>query len=251
VELIGHRGVAAHAPENTLPSFALALSLGVQGVEWDVRVARCGTPVVFHDETLERTTNGTGPLASMTFEAMGALDAGGWFAPRFVDTRIPSLQEALALTLNAPASDASPSLGVRAYPELKAVSSPRDLDTIATILEETGQLHRITVISMIPALLHGLRHRLADLELGWVLTQGADVDDALAFVRTDPHALLDPDYRILLEDPRRTANWVREGISLVTWTVNRRDDALRLAELGVTRLTTDDPDALLGETRSR
>jgi glycerophosphoryl diester phosphodiesterase len=61
--VIGHRGNRAHAPENTLESLREAVALGVDAVEFDLRVSRDGTLVVIHDETLERTTNGSGPVA--------------------------------------------------------------------------------------------------------------------------------------------------------------------------------------------
>lgn len=241
MKLIGHRGVAAHAPENTLPSLEAALAAGVFGVEWDVRVARCGTPVVFHDRTLPRTTDGTGPLDAHTFEALQTLDAGVWFADRFRGTRIPSLEDALNQTLHPLGGTPR----VRVYPELKAVQQIGDLDRIAAILHDTGALDRITVISMDPSLLRELRARLPTIELGWVVASEAALPAAVAAVRSDPNAVLDPDATLLLANPARTEAWVREGIPLVTWTVNNANDAHRLLSIGVNHLTTDDPEGLI------
>lgn len=88
--VIGHRGAAAHAPENTLASFARAADLGCRMVECDVRLSRDGIPVVFHDATLERCTDGHGPVAGRTLAELKRLDAGG-------GERIPTLAEVLAL----------------------------------------------------------------------------------------------------------------------------------------------------------
>jgi glycerophosphoryl diester phosphodiesterase len=95
VTVVGHRGASGYAPENTVASFEHALGLGVKAVEFDVRITADGVPVVLHDSTLDRTTNGKGPVAEHTWLDLLQLDAGSWKHPRFAGTRIPSLQEAL------------------------------------------------------------------------------------------------------------------------------------------------------------
>lgn len=77
--VIGHRGNRAHAPENTLESFAQAVALGADAIELDVRASSDGVPVLMHDPDVERTTNGTGEVASMTFGDLRKLDAGARF----------------------------------------------------------------------------------------------------------------------------------------------------------------------------
>jgi glycerophosphoryl diester phosphodiesterase len=79
--VIGHRGNRAHAPENTLASFHEAVALGVDAIEFDLRVSRDGVLMVFHDATLERTTDATGPLADRTAAELGRVDAGANFTP--------------------------------------------------------------------------------------------------------------------------------------------------------------------------
>ena len=94
--VIGHRGAAGHAPENTLASFATAAALGVSWVEFDVRLTGDGALVVFHDETLERTTDGNGRVAETTLAAIRRLDAGSWFGKAFAGERVPAFEDALA-----------------------------------------------------------------------------------------------------------------------------------------------------------
>jgi glycerophosphoryl diester phosphodiesterase len=77
--VIAHRGDSAHVPENTLESFQQGLALGADALEFDVRATRDGKAVVMHDATLERTTNGTGPVAAMTLDQLQRLDAGWRF----------------------------------------------------------------------------------------------------------------------------------------------------------------------------
>lgn len=91
----GHRGDPEHAPENTMAGFEAAAALGVGYLETDVHWSSDGVLVVIHDDTLERTTNGRGPVAEATAEEIFALDAGGWFGDSFRGVRIPSLDEFL------------------------------------------------------------------------------------------------------------------------------------------------------------
>jgi len=97
--VIGHRGAAAHAPENTLASFRKAAALGVEMVEFDVKLTRNRVPVVIHDDTLDRTTDGSGPIANSDFAAVRMLDAGRKFAPEFRGERVPTLDEVLTVAL--------------------------------------------------------------------------------------------------------------------------------------------------------
>ncbi len=92
---IAHRGASAEAPENTVAAFDEAMKLGARAVEMDVRLCKDGIPVILHDPTVDRTTNGTGAVADLTRLDLLRLDAGSWKHPRFVGTRIPLLTEAL------------------------------------------------------------------------------------------------------------------------------------------------------------
>jgi len=92
MKIIAHRGASAYAPENTFVSFDLALELGTMDIELDVQLACDGGLVVIHDETLDRTTDGSGIVEERTSEDLLKLDAGSWFDPRFADERIPLLE---------------------------------------------------------------------------------------------------------------------------------------------------------------
>jgi glycerophosphoryl diester phosphodiesterase len=115
----GHRGAAGYAPENTMPAFEKALAVGADIVEFDVHFSRDGRIVVIHDETLERTTDGTGPVSQYSWGELKRLDAGTWFdrknevarrvqaetppgahslpipEEKFAGTRLPLLEEVL------------------------------------------------------------------------------------------------------------------------------------------------------------
>lgn len=93
--IVAHRGLAGHAPENTLAAYGAALDLGF-GLEVDLSVTADGQIVMIHDRSLDRTTDGQGPVGEKTALEVQALDAGSWFHPSFSDQRIPTLDEALA-----------------------------------------------------------------------------------------------------------------------------------------------------------
>jgi len=94
--VIGHRGAASYAPENTLASFAEAKKRGAQWVEFDVRLTRDNIPIVMHDDNLRRTTGLDRMAADTDFAEVRELRAGAWFAPRFTDARVPSFAETIA-----------------------------------------------------------------------------------------------------------------------------------------------------------
>lgn len=98
-KIIGHRGARMHAPENTVAGLRRAAVLGAAWVEVDVKLTADGVPILMHDETLERTTNGRGAVRATDLDAIRRLDAGGWFAPAFAGEPVPTLEEALEVIL--------------------------------------------------------------------------------------------------------------------------------------------------------
>lgn len=94
--IAAHRGLLRHAPENTLANFRACLELRL-GFEFDVRRTKDGQLVCIHDDTVDRTTKGTGKVADMTLEQIRRLDAGSWFDPKFPGEKVPTVEEALKL----------------------------------------------------------------------------------------------------------------------------------------------------------
>ena len=121
--IIGHRGAAADAPENTLASFKLAIEAGANGVEFDVRLARDGVPVIIHDETLQRTAHMQKLVADLSAAELQEVNVGSWFSrskkattDKFDAERVPTLQQLFDLFAS---NDAL------LYLEMKCVSSER------------------------------------------------------------------------------------------------------------------------------
>ena len=95
--IIGHRGASAVAPENTMAAFREAIAVGADGIEFDVRLARDGVPVVIHDSTLRRTGGLNKRVADLSAEEISKIDVGSWFAPRFANETVPSLRDLFTL----------------------------------------------------------------------------------------------------------------------------------------------------------
>ena len=91
--IAGHRGYKSAYPENTLLAFQEALKLGVDMLEFDLRMTKDGAVVVIHDETVNRTTNGKGPIHDFTLQEMKCLDAGSWLGAAFEGIKLPTLEE--------------------------------------------------------------------------------------------------------------------------------------------------------------
>ena len=236
IEIIGHRGYAARAPENTLVSLDAALTAGAPAVEFDVHVASCGTPVVIHDETLDRTTDGDGPVSRQTVEQLRTLDAGTWFDPGFAGERIPTLAE----TLDRVAGRAH-----HIYPEVKGIREPSDIDGIVQIVRDSAMSARTTFISIDWSILEHIRARDADMRIGFIVETADLFAEALSRAVADPAAILDLNHEIALEDPSVVKRAKDEGVEVVTWTVNEPDEATRLRQAGVAGFTTDHVDRLL------
>ena len=127
--VIARRGASIRAPENTMPAFIAARQDGAQWIETDVKLTEDGVPVLMHDDTLARTTNGRGLVADMNWADMQHLDAGSWFAPEFAETRIPTLEELLVF-----ARDAQMRLNL----EIKPSPGRARVTTMVTLIKAAG-----------------------------------------------------------------------------------------------------------------
>lgn len=128
--IIGHRGAAAHAPENTLTSIRSAAEQGAPWVEFDVMLTADAVPVLFHDDTLTRTTGLEAAMAETPYARVAELEAGTWFDPAFTGEPVPTLAQALALVLE---------LGV--HPDIEIKPTPgRDVESAVRTLQETARV---------------------------------------------------------------------------------------------------------------
>ena len=236
LEIIGHRGYAAVAPENTLTSLEAALAAGARAVEFDLHVASCGTPVLFHDVNLGRTTNGVGPVRRRTFGQLQALDAGTWFSAAFAGESVPSFTEALS------ALDGRVD---RIYPEVKGFRELEDLDRMVRIVREAELVEVTTFVSLEWNILDRIRGQEPALGIGFIVDTADRFDEGLERAKSDAGAILDLNHKLALKDPAKVGRAREAGVDVAVWTVNDPNEATLLAEAGVTRFTTDQVEKLL------
>ncbi|MFQ5616274.1 MAG: glycerophosphodiester phosphodiesterase [Anaerolineales bacterium] len=149
-QLIAHRGGPAQAPENTLAAFRKAIDVGADWLEMDVQVTGDGELIVFHDETVERTTNGTGRVGELTLEQIRALDAGG-------GERVPTFAEVIALAKEA---------GVSIMPEAKSPHLyPGIEEKMVQAIVEAGYLGRTVIQSFNPKTLETFKSINPDVQV--------------------------------------------------------------------------------------
>jgi glycerophosphoryl diester phosphodiesterase len=139
VHVCGHRGYSLHYPENTVPAFEAAMAAGATTVEIDVVLTADGEPIVLHDLTVDRTTNGHGFAADLSLEQIRRLDAGVRFHPAFAGTKVPTVAEALGWAK-------ADNMGV--VLEIKEAERPDiAVDRLAALLRATRTADRVIVIS--------------------------------------------------------------------------------------------------------
>ncbi|HEU4348980.1 MAG TPA: glycerophosphodiester phosphodiesterase family protein [Actinoplanes sp.] len=229
---VAHRGYSAVAPENTLPALAAAVLGGATHVEFDVRTTADGVPVVMHDRTVDRTTDGCGHVWDLTVDQVRELDAGSWFSPAYAGVRVPLLAE--ALDLPAPAL-------------LMEIKSPATLEEVKTILgmvAERGLLDRTIVQSFDPEVVRRVREAAPDVRRG--LLRLRFEPDTVPLATELEVVCCNPTVADVLGDPETVAELIGAGIDVMPWTANDIAEWPPLVAAGVAGLITDRTGELTG-----
>jgi len=232
--VIGHRGAAAHAPENTLAGLRRAKVLGCSWVEFDVRLTADGVPVLCHDPRLDRTTNRCGRVSALSLNAIRESDAGTRFGPAFAGEAVPTLEEALLLAAE---------LELGANIELKS-DLGRDYATAAAVAAVLDRLHgcaaEVLVSSFQPVIVAALQ-RLAPQTARGILFRLVPRNWAEIAARLDC-AVVGADHRRLRS--RTIGAVLSAGYQLAAFTVNNPRRARLLYDRGVTSVFSDIPDII-------
>lgn len=230
---IAHRGAAGTRPELTAPAFARALELGVDMIELDVQLTRDQRLVVLHDRQLGRTVPGSGPVRERTLGELQALDAGSWFDPRWVEARVPALEDVLALTAG------------RAALNVEIKSPPPDWEATAgvllALLERAGRLGETIISCFDPPALQAVRDRSAAARLG-VLWHTADLDPMWAAAERLAAVAVHPLWSLV--DEAVVADARARRLAVHVWTVNDPDAIAELVRIGVDGIISDYPERL-------
>jgi glycerophosphoryl diester phosphodiesterase len=222
-----HRGASRIAPENTMAAFATAVELGVDGLELDIHLSRDGIPVVIHDESLERTTDGQGLVADASLEQLQQLDAGGWFSPQFIGESLPTLAEVL--------SEFSAKL--RLNLELKEFSA--GVEVLSLLRQHSAA--EVVISSFDYDLLKGLRSLDEALPLA-VLFDDGNWRQAVRLADEISACAFHPAGNLVCR--RMVAACRNLALPVSVWTVDQEAQARSLVRMGVSGLFTNDPGAL-------
>ena len=232
VEIIAHRGYSARAPENTLAALELAIEAGADALEFDIHPA----PFLFHDATLDRTTDAFGQIRDKTAEELAGLEAGRWFGAEFAGEPIPKLEDALRRVRGRVR---------RLYPEVKGYRSSSDLARISDVVDRAGATETAVFISMDWEALETIRRHRPVARVGYIVERADRAEEATERAMGDPLALLDVNADVLLADPTIAERARDTSVELATWTVDRPTVAARLFQMGVPRITTNEVQTLL------
>ncbi len=222
VQRIGHRGAKGHAPENTLKSFSKAVELGCDMTELDVHICGSSELVVIHDETVDRTTDGSGEVANLTLRELKRLDAGQ-------GERIPTLEEVLRLlkgriTLNI---------------ELKGLGTAKP---VYDLVQSCGwKQDSLLITSFNWEMLSQYRAQDRDARLGPLTYE--NLKQAMGFAETINAYSINPYSGHIDADYIEEAH--AKSFKVYPWTVNNHEDILYVIKLGVDGVISDYPDRVL------
>lgn len=224
-----HRGASGHAPENTLAALELAVSQGADMVEVDVQLTRDGRPVVIHDETVDRTTDGAGAVAEFDLDGLRRLDAGRWFGPRWTGQRVPTLAEVLDLVSRH---------HLRVNIELKGAAGPQLEAAVLREVERSGGADSCLLTSFDHRRLARLAAAGTAIPLGCIVGAGGWRPELLA----GPGQVLSLERTLVDGDLLAAAH--AAGRQVHVWTVNEARDMARLIALGADAVITNFPDLM-------
>ena len=233
MKVFAHRGASAYAPQNTMPSFKKALEIGAKGIELDVQLSSDGVPVVIHDFFMDRTTDRSGFIHTKSWKEIQEADAGAWFSPEFSGTRIPALEEVLALvppevTLNM---------------EIKSLSFlEQDIARIVTDLLAQETKRELIISSFNHKILKKVQDISPALPLG--ILSGSDMIDFPFYIE---HSGLKP-FSLHPEASYISSGYVEEahkhGWKVMCFTINTAEQANMVESIGADGIFSDFPDIL-------
>ena len=231
--IFAHRGASAHAPENTLAAFELAVKQKADAIEFDVKLSSDDQVVVIHDQTIDRTTNGTGRVKDLPLAALQEMDAGSFFDVAYKGEPIPTLSQVFE------------AVGMKIFLniELTSYSSPSDSlpEKVAELVNFYGLEKNILFSSFHPQVLRRIHRLMPIVPIGFLADHG--ISGILA--RSWLGKLL-VDYQALhpeLRDANQAfINRIHQaGHRVHVYTVNQVMDMQRLYSIGVDGIFTDDP----------
>ena len=228
--VIAHRGASSYAPENTLAAFDLALAMGARHLELDVDLTSDGHVVVIHDDSVDRTTDGSGPVTGHTLAALRELDAGSWFGAAFAGARIPTLDEVLVRYQGR----------AHVHAEIKGHTTSLSHRT-ADLVRHHRMVDQVTVTSVQRVRLEEMRAYAPELPTGWLVGEASEATitqaHGMAVTQICPSAKT--------VTPELVRRLHAEGFVVRAWGVTTEALMRQVVEAGADGMTVNFPDKLL------
>lgn len=230
--IFAHRGASAHAPENTLAAFEMALAENADGIELDVKLSADGHVVVIHDMTIDRTTGAHGRVRDLSLADLRALGAGSFFSEKFQSEKIPTLEEVFE------------TFGKRTFinVELTNYNSPRDhlVESVCMLVKKFSLQERVMFSSYFGSNLSKARAYLPEVPRGLLALPGLLGAWARSFgFAFGKYQALHPNIKDATHQQVQRVHRLKRRIHV--WTVNAAEDMRRLYNWGVDAIFTDDP----------
>jgi glycerophosphoryl diester phosphodiesterase len=230
--VFAHRGASAHAPENTLAAFELALAQGADGIELDAKLSADGHVVVIHDATVDRTTDRQGRVKDMSLTELRSLDAGGFFAEQYRGEKVPTLEEVFEV------------LGKRMFlnVELTNYNTPGDylVESVCMLVKKCGLQKQVLFSSFFTSNLSKARGLLPEVPLGLLAFNGLLGAWARSFgFAFGRYQALHPNLKDVTPQQVQRVHRLKRRVHV--WTVNTAEDMRRLFNWDVDAIFTDDP----------
>ena len=239
--VVAHRGASSTRPENTIPSFEEAIRLGARLVEFDVRLSLDGVPIVMHDATVDRTTDGTGPVHELTADQLAALNAGTAAHPAHVPT--------LAQVLGCVSGRAAIAVEIKNIPGEPAFEPTREpiVEAVHTELERRRFDGAVLVVSFNPASIAASKALAPEVPTGFLTTDLVDPREALAYAVSAGHDMVLPGTRASIPAGEAFVDEVHAaGLRVGTWTVDDPATFAMLLGRGFDAVASNDPAMGLG-----
>ncbi|MPV49008.1 glycerophosphodiester phosphodiesterase [Pseudactinotalea sp. HY160] len=234
-EIIAHRGNSQVAPPNTPAALEAAWRVGADAVEIDLQQLADGTAVVMHDETVDATTDGTGPLAAFDVAGLAALDAGSWFSPAFAGQRVPLFTDVLDFLTARP--------GIDLLLEIKGDWEAEALSVVLAGTREAGLAGRVRVQSFSVPTLTRCRELAPELRRELLVHElPADLGTARELAAGG----INPRGSALAGDPAFVARAHAAGLRVSVWTLDEPEQWRRALAAGVDAIITNRPELLAG-----
>jgi glycerophosphoryl diester phosphodiesterase len=227
--VIGHRGAAGEAPENTLASFQMAILQGAGGIELDVHLSKDGDIVICHDATIDRTTDGSGVIHEMTTSEIKRCDAGSWFSKVFQGQQIPLLSEVFDLVPE----------DVLINVEIKQSYGGEMEFRLLDFLSQRGRLKNVVISSFDHKSLRRIKQLEPEAQVGLLYAANL-INHAQYAQKFDVHIhSLHPHFQSIEKLDVNDALFA--GLAVYPYTVNHTQDLRKMIEYGVTGIITDFP----------